>query len=215
MPASLSLLSDSLSRLGLSPDRLFFAMNYQFAPPAAKGIKKRLKQNDGAIDIDIACVLYDANCVIKDIVWFKQLRDTTQSIRHQGDSLNGKDRGKETLYHAPLDQEQIRLSLNHLPTDISHLAMIAHSYYGQAFSTIEAGEVHLSDDEGNKAFQIDLKQLPADCHALWVASLRREVDDWHLTLQNLPLSAKDIPKAAQQVAHELARSMPTAQTPAL
>ena len=69
-------------------------------------------------------------------------------------------------------------------------------------------EIHLSDDEGNRAFDINLKQLPADCHTLWVASLHREVGDWHLILQNLPLPAKDLAKAAQEVAHELARALP-------
>ena len=66
----------------------------------------------------------------------------------------------------------------------------------------------MSDDEGNRAFDVNLKQLPRDCHTLWVASLRRAVDDWHLTLQNLPLSADELPKAAQEVAHELARALP-------
>lgn len=207
-PAPLSLLSDSLSNLGLASSRLFFAMNYQFEPPKATGLKKRLKQNDGMIDVDIACVLYNADCTISELVWFKQLRDKTESIRHQGDSLNGKDRGSESLYDAPLDQEQIRLYLDQLPTHISHIAMVAHSYYGQPLAGVGAGEVHLSDDEGNRAFRIDLKQLPADCHAIWVANLRREVGDWHLTLQNLPLSAKDIPVAVELIAHELSRALP-------
>ncbi|WP_269778154.1 hypothetical protein [Psychrobacter sp. KH172YL61] len=41
--------------------------------------------------------------------------------------------------------------------------------------------------------------------------MRRSVDDWHLTLQNLPLSAEDLSKAAQEVAHELARALPIPQ----
>lgn len=209
--ATAPLLSDSLTALGLTADTLFFALNYDFTPPEAKGIKKRLKQNQGAIDLDIACVLYDDNCTISDMVWFKQLRDKVESVRHQGDSLTGKDRGEQALYNAPLDQEQIRLYLNKIPTHISHIGMIAHSYYGQALGAVERGEIHLSDDEGNRAFEVNLKQLPRNCHALWVASLRREIDDWHLTLQNLPLPAKDLTKAAQEVAHELARAMPVPQ----
>lgn len=204
-------LSESLSALGFTTDRLFFSMNYQFTPPKATGLKKRLKQNDKAIDIDIACVLYDDNCVISDIVWFKELRDKAKSVRHQGDSLTGKDRGEQALYHAPLDQEQIRLYLDHIPAHIRNIAMIVHSYNERPLARVEAGEVHLSDDEYNRAFTVDLKQLPKDCYCLWVASLRREVDDWYLTLQNLPLAAEDIEKAAQQVAHELARALPIAQ----
>ncbi|WP_350558580.1 TerD family protein [Psychrobacter sp. CAL346-MNA-CIBAN-0220] len=208
---SSSLLSDNLTALGLSADTLFFALNYDFTPPEAKGIKKRLKQNQGAIDIDIACVLYDDNCTIDDMVWFKQLRDKTESVRHQGDSLNGKDRGEQAMYHAPLDQEQIRLYLNHIPAHVSHIGLIASSYYGQPLAKVKEGEIHLSDDEGNRAFEVNLKQLPRDCSAIWVASLRREVDDWHLTLQNLPLADNDLQKAAQQVAHELARALPIPQ----
>ncbi|WP_201556623.1 TerD family protein [uncultured Psychrobacter sp.] len=204
-------LSESLSALGFATDRLFFAMNYQFTPPKATGLKKRLKQNDKAIDVDIACVLYDDDCVIDDIVWFKQLRDKAESVRHQGDSLNGKDRGEQALYNAPLDQEQIRLYLDHIPAHIRHVAMIVHSYNQQPLAGVEAGEVHLSDDEYNRAFTVDLKQLPRDCYGLWVANLRRGVDDWYLTVQQLPLAAEDIEKLAQQVAHELARALPIAQ----
>ena len=204
-------LSESLSALGFATDRLFFAMSYQFTPPKATGLKKRLKQNDKAIDVDIACVLYDDDCVIDDIVWFKQLRDKAESVRHQGDSLNGKDRGEQALYNAPLDQEQIRLYLDHIPAHIRHVAMIVHSYNQQPLAGVEAGEVHLSDDEYNRAFTVDLKQLPRDCYGLWVANLRRGVDDWYLTVQQLPLAAEDIEKLAQQVAHELARALPIAQ----
>ena len=204
-------LSERLSALGFATDRLFFAMNYQFTPPKATGLKKRLKQNDKAIDVDIACVLYDDDCVIDDIVWFKQLRDKAESVRHQGDSLNGKDRGEQALYNAPLDQEQIRLYLDHIPAHIRHVAMIVHSYNQQPLAGVEAGEVHLSDDEYNRAFTVDLKQLPRDCYGLWVANLRRGVDDWYLTVQQLPLAAEDIEKLAQQVAHELARALPIAQ----
>ncbi|WP_201602493.1 TerD family protein [Psychrobacter submarinus] len=204
-------LSESLSALGFATDRLFFAMNYQFTPPKATGLKKRLKQNDKAIDVDIACVLYDDDCVIDDIVWFKQLRDKAESVRHQGDSLNGKDRGEQALYNAPLDQEQIRLYLDHIPAHIRHVAMIVHSYNQQPLAGVEVGEVHLSDDEYNRAFTVDLKQLPRDCYGLWVANLRRGVDDWYITVQQLPLAAEDIEKLAQQVAHELARALPIAQ----
>ena len=211
MSTTSPLVSDSLSVLGLTANTLFFALNYDFTPPEAKGLKKRLKQNQGAIDLDIACILYDDNCAIDDMVWYKQLRDKAESVRHQGDSLTGQDRGEQALYEAPLDQEQIRLYLNKIPAHINNIGLIANSYYGQPLAGVDKGEIHLSDDEGNRAFEINLKQLPSDCHTLWVASLRREVDDWHLTLQNLPLPGKNLTQAAQEVAHELARAMPIPQ----
>lgn len=205
------LLSDSLSALGLSAGTLFFALNYEFTPTESKGLLKRFKQNQGALDIDIACVLYDTNCTIIDTVWFKQLRDKSESVRHQGDSLTGKDRGEQALYHAPLDVEQIHIYLNKVPAHISHIALLANSYYEQPLRIVKTGEIHLSDDEGNRAFEVNLKQLPRSCTTLWVAHLRREVGDWHLSLQNLPLPAKNLADAAQEVAHELARALPIPQ----
>ncbi|MGO1782032.1 MAG: TerD family protein [Moraxellaceae bacterium] len=205
------LLSDSLKGLGLDVGTLFFALNYEHTKIAPKGMFKRFKKQKSAIDIDIACVLYDDDCNISDIVWFKKLRDQVESVCHQGDSLNGKDRGEQSMYLAPLDQEQIRIYLEKVPAHITHIAMIANSYHNHPFSRVKKGEIHLSDDEGNHCFEVNLKQLPRDCTTLWVANLRREIDDWHLTLQSLPLTAEDITTAAQKVAHELARALPATQ----
>lgn len=205
------LLSESLKGLGIDAGTLFFALNYEFTKIESKGLLKRFKKNKEAIDIDLACVLYDTHCTIHDIVWFKQLRDRAESVKHQGDSLNGKDRGEQAMYLAPLDQEQIRLSLEKVPLNITHIALIANSYHGHPFSRVKKGEIHLSDDEGNRCFEVNLKQLPRDCTTLWVAHLRREIEDWHLTLHNLPLSAEDMVEAAQGVSHELARALPIPQ----
>lgn len=206
--SSSPLLAGNLTTLGLNSDTLLFALNYEFTTIEPTGLFKRFKKNQSAIDIDIACVLYDDKCTISSMVWFKSLRDKAESVCHQGDSLNGKDRGEQALYHAPLDQEQIRIYLSKIPSHIKHLGLIASSYHGHPFGKLKQGEIHLSDDEGNRAFEVNLKQLPRDCQTIWVAELRREVDDWHVTLQNLPLTAKDLQQAAEQVAHELARAMP-------
>lgn len=212
-PTPAPLLSDSLIALGLTAKTLFFALNFDFTPPKPdkKSKLQRLKKDQGTIDIDIACALYDDSCTIQEMVWFKKLRDKAESVCHQGDSLNGKDRGNEAMYLAPLDQEQIRLYLDKIPAHITQIGLLASSYNEQPFGKVAAGEIHLSDDEGNRAFEINLKQMPRDCNAIWVASLRREIGDWHLTLQNLPLPDTDLQKAAQQVAHELARALPISQ----
>ncbi|BFM02575.1 hypothetical protein Psyaliredsea_12220 [Psychrobacter alimentarius] len=131
------LLSESLKGLGIDAGTLFFALNYDFTKIESKGLLKRFKKNKEAIDIDLACVLYDTHCTIHDIVWFKQLRDRAESVKHQGDSLNGKDRGEQAMYLAPLDQEQIRLSLEKVPLNITHIALIANSYHGHPFSRVK------------------------------------------------------------------------------
>ncbi|GAA0320323.1 TerD family protein [Psychrobacter aestuarii] len=204
-----NLVSDNLTALGMNRELLLFAMNYDADKVESKGLLKRFKQNQGMIDIDIACAMYDAQCQLQEMVWFKQLRDKAESVRHQGDSLNGKDRGEQAMYHAPFDQEQIRLYLTSVPKHIKHLALLVSSYHGQPFSGVNAGELHVGDDEGNHLIDINLKQLPKDCQSLWVASLHREIDGWYLTAQSLPLSDHALDAAAEQVAYELARTLPS------
>ncbi|BBI68319.1 hypothetical protein PKHYL_25100 [Psychrobacter sp. KH172YL61] len=113
---------------------LFLRSTMNLLRSSQKGLFKRFKKDKSAVDIDLACVLYDDNCIISDIVWFKQLRDKAESVKHQGDSLNGKDRGEQTMYLAPLDQEQIRLELAEIPLHITHIALIANSYHGHSLS---------------------------------------------------------------------------------
>ncbi len=99
-PAPSSLLSNSLSALGLTAKTLFFSLNFDFSPPKPEGKSKmkRFKQNQGALDIDIACVLYDEHCTIDDIVWFKQLRDKTNK-ENQSDNFH-KTTFHTCHYHA-------------------------------------------------------------------------------------------------------------------
>lgn len=206
--SSLALLSSPLSALNLNSDTLYYGLNFKATQAVLPGMMNRLRKNKGDMDLDIACVLYDKKCNLVDTVWFKSLRDSSESIRHQGDSLNGKDRGMNALYEGSVDPEIIELRLNAVPSYVTHIDLVLTSYKGQPLRRIEAGKLHLSDDEGNPAFEIDLRTLPAKCNGLWVAHLRREVDDWHLTLQVLPTDSNDIPKIAAFVSAELARSLP-------
>ena len=206
--SSLALLSSPLSALNLNSDTLYYGLNFKATKAILPGMINKIRKNEGDMDLDIACMLYDKKCNLVDTVWFKSLRDSSESVRHQGDSLNGKDRGKQALYEGSVDPEIIELRMKKIPTFITHIALVLTSYNGQPLRRIEAGKLHLSDDEGNPAFEIDIRTLPAKCTALWVAHLRREVEDWHLTLQVLPTDSNDIEKMASFVSTELARSLP-------
>lgn len=205
-----SIVTDTLRRLGLNSDTLHFGLNFKATKATLPGFINRLRNNQSAMDLDISCMLYDRRCNLVDMVWFKALRDSSGAVRHQGDSINGKDRGEQALYEGPVDPEIITIKLAEIPEHVVHVALVLTSYYGQPLKKIEAGHVHLSDDEGNSALELDLTTLPEQCNALWVASLRREIDDWHLTEQNLSIDSPHLPKVASWVSHELARSLPTA-----
>lgn len=206
--APLSLVSDTLSALGLRLEALHYGLNFKATEATLPGLMNKIRKNQGEMDLDISCMLYDAKSNLLDTVWFKELRDSSETVRHQGDSLNGKDRGKQAEYEGSVDPEQIVIRLASVPSHVAHIALVLSSYYGQPIRSIEAGSLHLSDDEGNVAFNVDLTTLPPDCNALWVAHLRREIDDWHLTVQNLPTDSNNIPQMAKFISHELRRSLP-------
>ncbi|MDO5768439.1 MAG: TerD family protein [Psychrobacter sp.] len=204
-----SIISDSLTNLGLTTDTLYYGLKFKATSAPLSGLLNRLRKKQSDMDLDIACALYSEGCDLIDLVWFKALRDKSAAVRHQGDSLNGKDRGQQALFDGPLNPEQIEIRLNRLPRSVAHIALILTSYHGQSLREVEAGTVRLSDDEGHHAFSINLTSLPDKCNAMWVAHLRREVDEWHLTVQNLALETKDMPEISTFIATELARSLPT------
>lgn len=206
--APLSMVSDTLSTLGLNSNTLYYGLNFKATEAALPGFINKIRKNKSEMDLDIACILYDVKCNLVDTVWFKALRDSAESVRHQGDSLNGKDRGPQAKFEGPVDPEQIIIRLSQVPTHVSHISMVLSSYYGQPIRKIKAGSLYLSDDEGNLAFELDLTSLPENCNALWIANLRREVDDWHLTVQNLPTDSNNIPKMAHFIGQDLGRSLP-------
>lgn len=204
-----ALVSDTLSNLGLTTSTLFYGLKFKPTTAPLPGFTNKLRKKRSGMDLDIACMLYNERCELMDLVWFKSLRDQSEAIRHQGDSLSGKDRGQQALFEGSVDPEQIEIRLHKLPQEVVHIALVLTSYYGQPLCAIEAGTVLLSDDEAHQAFALNLKSLPSSCNALWVGHLRREVDDWHLSLQNLAMPDNNIPKMAESICHELARSLPT------
>lgn len=204
------LVSDTLYNLGLNSDMLVFGLNFKATTAPLPGFINKLRKNESAMDLDISCLLYDNRCNLIDKVWFKQLRDRSSAVRHQGDSINGKDRGEQALYEGPVDPEMISIRLAKLPEQVTHISFVLSSYYGQPLKQIQAGKVYISDDEGNLAFELNLTHLKEPCQALWIANLRREVDDWHLTVQNLATESNNLNKIASFISHELARSLPLA-----
>nr|WP_255016309.1 TerD family protein [Psychrobacter sp. PraFG1]UNK04481.2 TerD family protein [Psychrobacter sp. PraFG1] len=155
--------------------------------------------------MDLSCLLFDERLHLVDTVWFKQLRDNSSAIRHQGDSLNGKDRGSAAELDRNVDMETIELRLPRLPDEVHHVALLLSSYYGYPLNQVERGNIYISDDEGNEIYTTDLTLLSGDSAALCVAVLSRELGEWRYTQQELPLTECAMPKMTEQVRRELAR----------
>lgn len=195
-----------LSEIGTGKQMLLYLLNYEKTLVDKKGLIGRLKKQRTALDLDIACLLYNAQQQLLESVWFKQLRDLSSAIRHHGDSLTGQSSNQETPYNRHQHQEQISCALSKLPTDTQYIALILTSFEQHAIANVAQGDVRLSDDEGNPLFELDLTSVPANSHAIWVATLSRELDDWRLHLPQQSLEQDDLPSMATHIGTLLANS---------
>ena len=195
-----------LSDLPIQTTTLLFGLNFRATEVTKAGLISRIKGSKQLIDIDLSCLLYDRNCQLIDQVWFKQLRDSTEAVRHQGDSLDGKDRGAMAELDHNIDLEQIELRLPKLSPQTHHLALVVSSYHGQPLRLVDSGTIRITDDENNIVDLQDLTALPQKCHALWYAGFTRELGEWRVTMHKLPLNTQGTPNNAEEIKAELLRT---------
>ncbi|PNK59723.1 TerD family protein [Psychrobacter sp. FDAARGOS_221] len=197
--------SNLLSELPIQGSTLLFGLNFQYTKVSKKGLINRIKGNTQTLDMDLSCLLFDDKLELVDTVWFKQLRDNSEAIRHQGDSLNGKDRGAAAQMDRNVDMETIELRLSRLPESVTHVALLLSSYYNLPIRQVERGNIYISDDEGNEVYTSDLTLLSHENSAVCIAILSRELGEWRLTIKDLVLGSPNIEKMTQEVQRELGR----------
>lgn len=192
-----SLLENKLSNLGLGTD-LYLSLNYHHIKIPKSGLIAKFKKQKEALDIDLACILFDKHGKQLELVWYKNLRDSSEAIIHYGDELKGfrqpkKSENKNKTNHeqeetskknkvetadidlslSPVDLESIHISLPKLDHQVHHVALIASSFQNSPLCKVPVGQIDLEDEEGNTALQINLTHLAKDCTTLWLASLTR------------------------------------------
>jgi len=94
----------------------------------------RTKQQD--IDLDASCLVFDAQNVLVDQVWFNQLRSRDGAIVHLGDNRTGAGDG---------DDESIVVDLGSLHPAAQTLVFVVNSYSGETFEQIENAFCRLVD----------------------------------------------------------------------
>jgi tellurium resistance protein TerZ len=80
-----------------------------------------------SIDLDASCLLFDENNVLKDAVYFGQLKSKDGSVQHTGDNLTGEGDG---------DDESIIVDLAKLPVWVKTLVFTVSSFRGQSFDMV-------------------------------------------------------------------------------
>ncbi|RVU83135.1 hypothetical protein EOL70_17655 [Leucothrix sargassi] len=198
----------------------YFTVQWQQTQMPKSGLYNKFKKRTQAIDIDLSCLLCNRYGEVIETVWFKNVRDKAQSVRHQGDELLGKkpfstidDRKEDPdnnqgtkVNDANLNQESMVLFLSKLPPQVFHVVMIVSSYHGYALSKAKQASCQLSDDEGNVISELAFTKLPADTKALWFASLTRSADSWRYNNEQQPLDNNKMALIEKEVSEKLVRT---------
>lgn len=111
-------------------------MGLGWDPIRHKGLRPGLQALTG-VDLDAACLLFDADQRLVDSVWARQLKSKDGAITHTGDNVTGQGDG---------DDESIIADLASLPTRIISLVFTVSSFSGADFSKIAAAYCRLVDD---------------------------------------------------------------------
>lgn len=195
--------SHFIEDLGVALKQWLFGVSWERTDVQKSGLISRLRKTKQAIDVDLSCLLFDEHGKVLERVWFKNVRDDAESVRHQGDSLTGTDRGDNVTFEYHYDQEKIALYFDKLPEHIHFIAFVVSSFHGQPLSQLRNGICHISDDEGNMVTQLTLTKLPKNCKAIWLATLSREMASWQFSVNQLPLVSQHLAEFEQQIAQFL------------
>lgn len=124
------------------------------------------------IDLDASCLLFDANGVLVDQVWFQQLNSADGSVRHTGDNQTGAGDG---------DDESVVVDLSRVPANVNTLFFTVNSFTGQDFTQIENAFCRLVDETtGTEIAKFSLTASGRHTAQL-MAKVTRDGQGWSMT----------------------------------
>ena len=197
-----------------------FTVQWQSTAMPKSGLYNKFKKRTQLMDLDLSCLLCNRYGEVIERVWFKNVRDKAESVRHQGDELVGKapvrasndtadtndNNQAAAMNDAKMNQESMVIYLNKLPPQVFHVVMVVSSYHGYALTNAKEAQCQLSDDEGNVISDLTLAKLPSDTKALWFASLTRSADSWRYNTEHKPLRHTDMAMIEKEVSDNLVRT---------
>ncbi len=208
-----------IEHLGVATKQWHLTLNWQRTNVPKSGFINKLKNRTEVLDLDLTCLLCNRYGEVLEQVWFKNMRDQSESVRHHGDELlgtrpelpdnidpSGDSEAQTALHDRQANQEHISFYLGRIPTHIFHVVMLVSSYQGAALADAQQGLCQLTDDEGNVINEVNLATLPKDCAALWLATLTRSGDSWRYNADMSPLTGHVHDSLVKQVHEHLVRT---------
>lgn len=210
-----SLAGRNIEHLGVATKQWLLTLHWQRTSVDKTGLINKLRSVKQPLDLDLTCLLCNRYGEVSERVWFKNVRDRAESVRHVGDELLGVHSPEELAklntadappnYAKPTHQERISVWFNKIPPTIFHVVMLVSCHTGHALSSPAVGYCELADDEGNTILHLDLSTLD-DCPALWLATLTRVGDTWRFNADLQPLGQHSMSDMCRIVAENLSRT---------
>lgn len=149
---------------------------------------KNRGQNIETYDLDLACVMYDANMEPVDGVSAKpdETIDSSGKVYHSGDHTSGD---------GDLDDEAVSVELRGLPDYIHHLVFIAEIQSLHRFKDINSPFMRIADGKtDHEQLKVDLTAPEgAEKNAYVFARISRKGERWTLTLIDQYFDGNKIP----------------------
>jgi tellurium resistance protein TerZ len=102
-----------------------------------------------AVDLDASCATFDDKNNILEVVYFRNLVSSNNSIKHSGDDLTGDIGGDDGL-----DNEVITVDLPKLDTNVSKIAFVLNSFRGHDFKTIPFASIRIYEGTPTKVKEV-------------------------------------------------------------
>lgn len=143
-----------------------------------------------SIDLDASAILFSADGVAVDTVFFRQLKSRDGSVVHTGDNLTGEGDG---------DDEKIKVNLSSLPASVAHIVFTVSSFRGQTFSQIANAFCRVVDETtGKELVRTNLSDQGGHTAVILARLSREQSGEFHFK----SLLVKTNGKTAQELASE-------------
>lgn len=185
----------TLNQLGLIGSSLVANVRYHNTQIDKRGIQgiignlKIIGKPQWSLDLDLSCLLFDKHLNHLDTIYYGNLRNDNESIRHQGDSLFGARHFEETL----TSQEEIHLSLDNIQSQVHHIAFVIDNPQNLPLHLTNKGVASFMDNEQNIAHKFDFSSLDKNCQSLLAWHLVRQDNDWLVCVPMQPLKNERTP----------------------
>eukprot|EP00854_Cymbomonas_tetramitiformis_P010328 gene10328-12214_t len=130
-----------------------------------------------AVDLDNACVALSGrgDVIMKECVYFGQLKNSNGSIRHSGDEREGDEN-----LHGSGDDEMIMVDLNNVPREVFAMFFVAAvATEGETFRSVKSARVRVVDwATGVESFRFCPAELGAHTSMVSVRILRASTGGW-------------------------------------